>query len=339
MFLDYASFLLRFICKTKFFVYSSRPDLLFEDKIKNSIGLIICNHHTRVDWMYAGWCYGTIMECNNKIRMILKESLRSVPIFGWSMQMMMYIFLSRKREEDIPHIFKTVEYLINTSAKPAVFIFPEGTDLSNSNIDKSNTFARENNLKELHQVLYPKSAGLVTCTSCLQGRNLALHDLTIAYKDRVAGKRTSESSFLKGEFPEEIHIVVDRHLIDELPQDRVLFHEWLRDSFYRKEDLLTKYYDSIKFVKNGYNGVNVLENIFPPRIRYEEPNCVPPLVLVMGCFVMAVVLLTMSTWFRWLLVFYSIACMGSRFGNGWDRIELTLHADMLARESASIEMN
>jgi 1-acyl-sn-glycerol-3-phosphate acyltransferase len=89
-------------------------------------------------YLSLGWCYGSIMGTNSKIRMILKESLRSVPIFGWCMQLMMYIFLTRKREDDIPHIQSAVNYLINSSSNPAIFIFPEGTDLSESNIIKSN---------------------------------------------------------------------------------------------------------------------------------------------------------------------------------------------------------
>lgn len=70
--------------------------------------------------------------------MILKKQLSSMPIVGWAMQLMMYIFLTRKREEDIPHIVDTLTYLINARAKPTIFIFPEGTDLSLSNKVKSN---------------------------------------------------------------------------------------------------------------------------------------------------------------------------------------------------------
>ena len=42
-------------------------------------------------------------------------------------------------------------------------MFPEGTDLSESNKTKSNAFARENNLPLLEYVLYPKPSGLLQC--------------------------------------------------------------------------------------------------------------------------------------------------------------------------------
>ena len=53
------------------------------------------------------------------------------------------------------------------------------------------------------------------------GSNLSLHDITIAYKDSIPGIRTSEASIMKGQFPPEIHLVVHRYLIDELPSDRL----------------------------------------------------------------------------------------------------------------------
>ena len=89
--------------------------------------------------MFAGWCYASKFNLNSSLRIILKDSLRSVPLFGWAMQITMYIFLSRKREMDIPHIKRTLSYLLCTGATPSLFLFPEGTDLSESNKKKSNT--------------------------------------------------------------------------------------------------------------------------------------------------------------------------------------------------------
>ena len=88
--------------------------------------------------MFAGWCYASKFNLNSSLRIILKDSLRSVPLFGWAMQIMMYIFLSRKREMDIPHIKRMLSYLLCTGATPTLFLFPEGTDLSESNKKKSN---------------------------------------------------------------------------------------------------------------------------------------------------------------------------------------------------------
>jgi hypothetical protein len=95
------------------------------------------------------------------------------------MQIMMYIFLTRKKENntDIPHISNMITYLIKSSPKkPSLLLFPEGTDLSNSNIDKNNDYARKNNLKETYHVLYPKPGGLMTCLNSLPDQNTVIHD-------------------------------------------------------------------------------------------------------------------------------------------------------------------
>ena len=88
--------------------------------------------------MFAGWCYSSYFNLNSNLRVILKESLRSVPLFGWGMQIMMYIFLSRKKEKDVPYIRKMLSYLLCTGCTPSLFLFPEGTDLNESNKKKSN---------------------------------------------------------------------------------------------------------------------------------------------------------------------------------------------------------
>lgn len=88
--------------------------------------------------MFAGWYYALYFDMNADFRVILKESLRSVPIYGWAMQIMMYIFVSRKREEDIPYLRKILSYLVCTGHSPSLLLFPEGTDLNESNKKKSN---------------------------------------------------------------------------------------------------------------------------------------------------------------------------------------------------------
>jgi Acyltransferase len=142
---------------------------------------------------------------NADFRVILKESLRSVPIYGWAMQIMMYIFVSRKREEDIPYLRKILSYLICTGHSPSLLLFPEGTDLNESNKKKSNAckffrfFLNSNkiqidtilvhcspdlfsffffffsdalakNLPILEYVLYPKLSGLLCILNMLKER-------------------------------------------------------------------------------------------------------------------------------------------------------------------------
>lgn len=200
VYLDFVYFLIESVSGTSVHIYCEDPKILSDQ----SGVLILSNHRTRTDWLYVGLCYGSFISVMSNMVIILKDSLRTAPIFGWLMQLALYIFLKRNRENDLPHISKMLAYLTSLRTVPSLLLFPEGTDLSQSNIEKSNRFATENNLPQYQQVLHPKPSGLVTAVSAYreqqqpQQGGAAIHDLTIAYEDYHIGKRSSEKSFLFG---------------------------------------------------------------------------------------------------------------------------------------------
>jgi 1-acyl-sn-glycerol-3-phosphate acyltransferase len=191
----FATYLTLDTCGTHMSIHAYDPKIM-EDS--GNVGLVISNHRTRVDWMYVGWCYSSMINAADHLTIILKDPLRSVPIFGWATQLLMFIFLSRNRDADVPHIVRMLNYLYAVEARPSVLIFPEGTDLSPENLEKSNAFAKEQKLAETKQVLYPKVSGLYTCVCNMRGKGLLLHDITIAYKDHTFGSRHCEGDLMRG---------------------------------------------------------------------------------------------------------------------------------------------
>ena len=133
IYFDFAGALLMKVFGVKVYLYSNSTDFM-TDKVP----LIISNHRTTVDWMFTGWCYGSFLKINSNIRVILKDSLRSVPVYGWAQQVMLYIFLSRRKDRDLPVMKRMLIYLFLSEETPSIFLFPEGTDLSESNMKKSN---------------------------------------------------------------------------------------------------------------------------------------------------------------------------------------------------------
>jgi 1-acyl-sn-glycerol-3-phosphate acyltransferase len=86
LYFHFSAAVIHYLCGTKIIIHSA--DSLFLD---DRGVLMACNHRTRVDWMYAGWCYTACMPNNTSITsMVLKKSLKIIPIFGWCMQLMMY---------------------------------------------------------------------------------------------------------------------------------------------------------------------------------------------------------------------------------------------------------
>jgi lysocardiolipin and lysophospholipid acyltransferase len=194
LFFSFTAMILTDFCGTEVFVYSDETDILTDSKI----GLVISNHNCRVDWMYVGWLYAVICDMGFYLKVIMKDSLRSVPVFGWAAQILLNIFLSRNKDKDIPYIRKMITYLLHADKKLFLLLFPEGTDLSPSNLNKSLNFAREKGIREYRKVLYPKPAGFVACLRLLKGFHLSMHDLTVAYKDYKDGERPSDRDFLFG---------------------------------------------------------------------------------------------------------------------------------------------
>ena len=165
-----------------------------------------------------GWGYGSLIGVNDRIRVVIKDELRQIPIFGWTMQILLYFFLARNKEKDVPYINNLLKILLDTEDRLSLLLFPEGTDLSESNIIKSNNFAKENGLSACFQVLQPKALGLNSALAQFRGHDMTLHDITVGYDDEFAG-RPSELDYCVGKFAKCIHINVEVHEIDDFPND------------------------------------------------------------------------------------------------------------------------
>lgn len=338
LFLDFAAALLVTLCGTKVYIYCNSS----RDLLKDKGALIICNHRCRVDWMYAGWCYAAATRMTPQLRVVLKESLRSVPLFGWTMQILLYIFLERKRDADLQHIDRSIKYLLRTGDRPAVFLFPEGTDLSPTNVIKNTEYAKEVKLPEWNYVLVPKSAGLQTCLTTLQGAEAPVHDITIAYKDFKNGQRPTEKSILWGEFPKEIHLCVKRLKPDSIPTDKPMLDRWLRGSFAKKEKLLRSFYENGSCAISAdvppansaeRSPQNQSDDLWPPLVK-THIDTKRPIYVMAALIALNIASFLYFSWFRWVIYIMIVICVGiGAAAGGIDKLELLLHSDMILKDN------
>jgi 1-acyl-sn-glycerol-3-phosphate acyltransferase len=127
------------------------------------------------------------------IFIILKESLKYVPILGWGMQFFSFIFLSRNWTKDRERFAHRLQKLRRPQGKDPntgkevynpmwMLIFPEGTNLSVNGRRKSKAWADKSGIEDMQHMLLPRSTGLRFCLEELGESVEWVYDCTLAYE-------------------------------------------------------------------------------------------------------------------------------------------------------------
>lgn len=209
--------------------------------------VLMANHQLYTDWLYLWWIAYT-NKMHGFIYIILKESLKNVPIIGWGAQFYNFIFLSRKWEEDQRTFKKHLEKLNKPNDPMWLIIFPEGTNLSASTRANSKKWADKNGLQDMKHQLLPRSTGLRFCLNELKNTTDWLYDCTIAYEGVPPGQFgqdifTLRSSFFEGRPPKSVNMHWRRFRLDEIPYENTkAFEVWLRNRW-REKDYMLEYFN------------------------------------------------------------------------------------------------
>ncbi|KAE8349798.1 TPR-like protein [Aspergillus coremiiformis] len=224
--------------------------------------VLIANHQVYTDWIYLWWiAYTNVMH--GRIFIILKESLKYIPIVGQGMMFYGFIFMARKWLSDKPRLQHRLEKLKtrHSSFKPEsseydpmwLLIFPEGTNLSLNTKRRSDEYGQKHGFPPLkHQVL-PRSTGLFFCLQHLQGTVDWVYDCTVAYEGPPKGSYpdkyfTLQSTYLQGRPPTSVNMYWRRFAVSDIPlDDQKKFDSWLRARWAEKDHLLDKYFETGRF--------------------------------------------------------------------------------------------
>ncbi|GAB1607494.1 lysocardiolipin acyltransferase 1-like [Argonauta hians] len=202
--------------------------------------LIVMNHRTRLDWLFA---YSFMLRCGSlqHLKIVLKSGLKKIPGAGWAMQCLVLIFLERKWTNDEVLLDRYLNYFKTLNYPTQVLLFPEGTDLTESTVKKSDAYAERHNLEKYKYVLHPKTTGFVYITEHLRRDNQmeAIWDLSIGYPINIP---QDEIDIVMGNFPKEVHFYVRTFPNDTLPQTADDLILWCQDAWSTKENLLEQFY-------------------------------------------------------------------------------------------------
>ncbi len=143
--------------------------------------VLIANHQIYTDWLYLWWM-GYTAGMHGHVYIVLKESLKKIPILGWGMQFSQFIFLKRNWEMDKPRLAKHLQKLNNPSHPMWLMLFPEGTNLASCTRGKSKQWAEKHKIDDMQHQLLPRSTGLQFCLEELHKTVDYVYDCTIAYE-------------------------------------------------------------------------------------------------------------------------------------------------------------
>ncbi|KAF5194134.1 Lysocardiolipin acyltransferase [Thalictrum thalictroides] len=211
--------------------------------------LLLANHRTEVDWMYL-WDLALRKGRLGYIKYILKSSLMKLPIFGWGFHILEFISVERKWEADALNMYHMLSTFTDPEDPLWLALFPEGTDFSEQKCMHSQTYARENGLPVLQNVLLPKTKGFYACLEVLRNSLDAVYDVTIGYK--YCCPTLMDNVF--GVDPSEVHIHVRRISLEEIPTNEDEAATWLIKSFEFKDQLLSDFKAKGYFPDQGTEG-------------------------------------------------------------------------------------
>ncbi|KIW19914.1 hypothetical protein PV08_00489 [Exophiala spinifera] len=236
---------------------SGRLETSFPERL-----VYIANHQVYTEWLYLWWIAYT-SRMHGHIFIILKESLKYVPVLGPGMMFYGFIFMARKWIQDKPRLQHRLEKLKTRHGGPMsgssgldpmwLLIFPEGTNLARNTKRKSLEWAEKQGIPDMKHLLLPRSTGLFFCLQQLQGTVDWVYDCTIAYEGTPKGGFAPEfftirSTYLQGRPPKCVNMHWRRFAVSSIPlSDAKEFEAWLMDRWREKDELLEQWYDTGRF--------------------------------------------------------------------------------------------
>ncbi|TDL28355.1 acyltransferase-domain-containing protein [Rickenella mellea] len=178
--------------------------------------VLIANHQMYADWWYL-WCLTYFMNMHRDVLIVLKKSLKWIPVVGWGMQFFRFIFLARSWASDRLYMTARLSALGRQAQKEdnpfAFIIYPEGTLVSVETRPISKKYAVKLGIPDMEHILLPRATGLHYSLRSLAPRvpSVRLLDITVGYPGIPRGGYgqsyyTLRSIFLDGVPPPAIHL-------------------------------------------------------------------------------------------------------------------------------------
>ncbi|ORY17641.1 acyltransferase-domain-containing protein [Clohesyomyces aquaticus] len=233
--------------------------------------VLVANHQIYTDWIYLWWLAYTA-KMHGHLYIILKESIKWIPILGQGMMFYGFIFLSRKWAKDKDRFKYRLRKLNSSHSGPLsgtqnldpmwLLIYPEGTNLSSNGRVSSKKWADKTGIQDLRHALLPRSTGLLFCLLELRETVDWMYDCTVAYEGVPVGQYgqdlfTLRSTYFQGRPPKSVNMHWRRFSTRSIPvDDPKAFEAWLLERWREKDDLIEYYVQNGRFPADDAVGIS-----------------------------------------------------------------------------------
>jgi lysocardiolipin and lysophospholipid acyltransferase len=238
--------------------------------------VLMANHQLYSDWVYMWWIAFT-NRLHGAIYIVLKASLKKLPIFGWGMQNYRFIFLSRKWQADEKVLKDGLGAIAREKQWPAwLLLFPEGTTMSRNGYDKTVAYAKKTDTAVPKHVLLPRSKGLRYSLKELAGSVDYLYDATIHYSGMQEGTYgedyyTLRTMYLRGIYPDQINMYWRRYKVSDIPyDDEEAFEKWIQERWFEKDELLDRMINTGSFLEPDTPSNSTMSKVTVP-VKLNSP--------------------------------------------------------------------
>ncbi|KAJ8954207.1 hypothetical protein NQ318_005802 [Aromia moschata] len=279
--------------------------------------ILIMNHRTRTDWNFF-WptIYHSVAgrsKLTHPTKFVLKDVIRHIPGPGWVMQLACFVYIKRCWLSDKHILQNYIDYVVDTSYKHSLLVFPEGTDFTEDTKKSSHNFAEKNNLQKYEYVLHPRTTGFTFLTHQLLSKNNldAVYDVTLVYPDVVP---QNEKVLLNGRFPKEVKVHFARYSKSVLPKTEEGLREFLERRWLDKERTLKEFHATGHFLHG--------------RILKTERRWELYLALVFWTLLpyVTLYLFIMADWFRCLVLAHTLTLVCLNYvSGGFQNFEIALY--------------
>ncbi|OCK77271.1 acyltransferase-domain-containing protein [Lepidopterella palustris CBS 459.81] len=232
--------------------------------------IVIANHQIYADWLYMWW-FAYTARMHGHIYIILKESIKYIPIIGQGMMFFSFVLLSRKWAKDKPRFQHRLQKL---NSKHGGFmsgshlldpmwllIFPEGTNLSKNGRAGSKKWAEKTGIPDLRHALLPRSTGLQFTLQEMRKTVDWVYDCTLAYEGVPPGQFgqdifTLRGTYFEGRPPKSVNMHWRRFAMSSIPIDDIKeFEDWLLQRWIEKDEILDQFVKTGRFPADSGEGI------------------------------------------------------------------------------------